>query len=119
MCGRVAAARAQEHRNTSTKHTAIVGEDDVKLSRQPYRPESAAVVDPSVGRQHPQHPRHKHNREKDNPTIPCIHIIFAQTKTPTWPRASAASMGGVPQARATARKAVYMAPMWAAPEAKK
>ena len=33
----------------------------------------------------------------------------------SWPRATAASMGGVPHAVATARKAVYMAPMWAAP----
>jgi len=35
------------------------------------------------------------------------------------PIMSAATIGGVPQAVATARKAVYMAPMCAAPEAKK
>ena len=33
----------------------------------------------------------------------------------SWPRPMAATMGGVPQATATDRKAVYMAPMWAAP----
>lgn len=33
----------------------------------------------------------------------------------SWPRAMAASMGGVPQAVDTAKKAVYIAPMCAAP----
>lgn len=33
----------------------------------------------------------------------------------SWPRAMAASRGGVPIAMDTERKAVYIAPMWAAP----
>ena len=35
------------------------------------------------------------------------------------PRVRAAMRGGAPQATDTDRKAVYIAPMWAAPEAKR
>lgn len=35
------------------------------------------------------------------------------------PSTSADTTGGAPHATATERKAVYMAPMWAAPEAKR
>lgn len=43
------------------------------------------------------------------------YVVKQPIRLDTWPRARAASIPGVPQACATARKAVYMAPIWAAP----
>ena len=47
------------------------------------------------------------------------HVVKHPITLDSWPSAKAAKSPGVPQAMATDKKAVYMAPMWAAPEAKK